>query len=77
RAVLHYAALLKDDPRAYTGLHHWEIHFASAAGDLWLPVGYHQERPLPVASWLELHPASAPPAQLPGTPAATTGQLPD
>jgi hypothetical protein len=61
RAVLHYAALLKDDPRAYTGLYHWEIHFHAEAGDLWLPVGYSQNQPLAVATWLQRMPASAPP----------------
>jgi len=61
RAVLAYASLLKQDPRAYTGFYHWEIHYASAAGDLWLPVGYHQERPVSVASYLARFPASAPP----------------
>jgi hypothetical protein len=59
--VLHYAALLKDDPRAYTGLYHWEIHVTSEAGDLWLPVGYRQEQPIPVADYLARVPASAPP----------------
>ncbi|MEB3260840.1 MAG: lytic transglycosylase domain-containing protein, partial [Cyanobacteriota bacterium] len=39
-AVLHYAALMNDDPAAFRGLYHWEVHFASGAGDLWLPVGY-------------------------------------
>jgi hypothetical protein len=62
RAVLHYAALLKDDPRAYTGLYHWEIHVHTEAGDLWLPVGYAQSRPVPVAAYLRQVPASAPPA---------------
>jgi hypothetical protein len=61
RAVLHYAALLKDDPRAYTGLYHWEIHFHAEAGDLWLPVGYAQIQPLAVTTWLQRMPASAPP----------------
>jgi hypothetical protein len=61
QAVLHYAALLKDDPRAYTGLYHWEIHVASEAGDLWLPVGYRQEQPIAVADYLARVPASAPP----------------
>jgi hypothetical protein len=69
-AVLAYAELLREDPRAFTGLYHWEIHFASAAGDLWLPVGYHQEQPLPVSDWLRLHPASAPPPRPTGTAAA-------
>jgi hypothetical protein len=63
RAVLAYASLMKQDPRAYTGLYHWEIHYASEAGDLWLPVGYHQERPVSVVSYLERFPASAPPVR--------------
>ncbi len=63
-AVLAYAALLKQDPRAYTGLYHWEIHYASEAGDLWLPVGYHQEQPVPVSAYLKRFPASAPPSQV-------------
>lgn len=61
RAVLLYAELLRLDPAAFTGLYHWEIHYASTAGDLWLPVGYNQPRPLPVATYLERFPASAPP----------------
>lgn len=60
-AVLAYAALLKSDPAAYRGLYHWEIHFASAAGDLWLPVGYMQATPLKATSWLQANPAGAPP----------------
>lgn len=61
RAVLLYAELLRMDPQAFTGLYHWEIHYASSAGDLWLPVGYNQPRPLPVATYLKRFPASAPP----------------
>ncbi|MFM9101659.1 MAG: transglycosylase SLT domain-containing protein, partial [Cyanobium sp.] len=72
RAVLHYAALLKDDPRAYTGLYHWEIHFQAEAGDLWLPVGYSQSQPLAVATWLQRMPASAPPR--PGSSAGGTAR---
>ena len=63
RAVLHYAELLRLDPRAFTGFYHWEIHYASTAGDLWLPVGYNQPKPLPVATFLERFPASAPPGR--------------
>ena len=62
RAVLLYASLMKDDPRAYTGLYHWEIHFNAAAGDLWLPVGYNQRRPIAVQDYLRQHPESRPPA---------------
>ena len=61
RAVLAYAALLRNDPAAYRGLYHWEIHFASAAGDLWLPVGYNQRKPLPASTWLKTNPAGAHP----------------
>ena len=61
RAVLAYAALLRNDPAAYRGLYHWEIHFASAAGDLWLPVGYNQRKPLPASTWLKTNPAGANP----------------
>jgi hypothetical protein len=61
KAVLHYAALLRDDPAAFTSLYHWEIHYATMAGDVWLPVGYAQTRPIPVARYLEQHPQSAPP----------------
>ena len=61
RAVLEYAALLKEDPSAYRGLYHWEIHFAAAAGDLWLPVGYNQSRPVAVTTWLQATPVGAPP----------------
>lgn len=60
-AVLAYAALLRSDPAVYRGLYHWEIHFASAAGDLWLPVGYLQATPLKATTWLEANPAGAPP----------------
>ncbi len=62
KAVLLYAGLLKEDPAAFTGLYHWEIHFLSTAGDLWLPVGYNQPRPLPVDLYLRRFPVSAPPA---------------
>jgi len=62
RAVLLYAELLRMDPQAFTGFYNWEVHYASASGDLWLPVGYNQPRPLAVTTYLERFPASAPPA---------------
>ena len=61
RGVLEYAALLREDPAAYRGLYHWEIHYAADGGDLWLPLGYRQTRPLPVAAHLRQMPASRPP----------------
>ena len=61
RAVLHYAALLEQDPRAFQGLYHWEIHVRTEAGDLWLPVGFETQQPLPVSTYLRQAPWSAPP----------------
>ena len=61
RAVLLYASLMKEDPAAYTGLYHWEIHFNAAAGDLWLPVGYHQPQRIGVQEYLQTNPASRSP----------------
>ena len=62
RAVLLYASLMREDPLAYIGLYHWEIHFNAADGDLWLPVGYHQTKPITVENYLKNHPTSRPPA---------------
>ena len=62
-AVLLYASLLREDPRAVVGLYHWEIHYNAQQGDLWLPVGYQQLKPIPVQRYLQLHPGSAPPRQ--------------
>jgi membrane-bound lytic murein transglycosylase B len=61
RAVLLYASLMEEDPRAYTGLYHWEIHFNAAVGDLWLPVGYNQPQPIGVNAYLQRHPGSRSP----------------
>ncbi len=61
KAVMLYASLIKEDPRAYTGLYHWEIHFNADAGDLWLPVGYEQRAPISVQAYLSRHPASKAP----------------
>ena len=61
RAVLLYASLMKEDPAAYTGLYHWEIHFNAADGDLWLPVGYDQPQRIAVEKHLQANPASRSP----------------
>ena len=61
RGVLLYAELIREDPAVFRGLYHWEIHYAADGGDLWLPLGYRQTRPLPVAAHLRQMPASRPP----------------
>lgn len=61
KAVMLYASLIEEDPSAYTGLYHWEIHFNADAGDLWLPVGYIQRTPISVQDYLRRHPSSRAP----------------
>lgn len=60
RAVSIYADLLRRDVRALHVLHAWEVHYLSAAGDLWLPVGYSEPQPVPVAEYLARAPWSMP-----------------
>ena len=61
KAVIEYANILKDDPRAFNGFYHWEIHFNSVVGDIWLPIGYKQKQSIPISTYLNQFPASAPP----------------
>lgn len=56
RGVQAYAAVLRAQPRALTGLHHWQVVYLSTRGDVWLPQGYEQARPTPVARYLRAHP---------------------
>ena len=66
-----YAALLRQDPAAYRGLYHWQVHMISSAGDLWLPEGLELRHPEAVAVFLKRYPRSAPPkAAAPGAAAA-------
>ena len=63
RGVLEYAALLRDDPAAYRGLYYWQVVVATSAGDIWLPLGYSQSKPIGVQEALRRKlgsPAEAP-----------------
>ncbi len=60
-AVQAYAGLIAADERAFLGFHHWEVHYRSELGDLWLPVGTRNEQPVPVADFLAANTWSAPP----------------
>lgn len=64
-AVLRYAALLDRDPLAYRGLYHWQIHYASAAGDLWLHEGYRRSQRASALLHTQEYPFSKPPSTLP------------
>jgi len=50
--VLHYAEVLRLEPRSYLALHAWEVVFLTAQGDIVLPTGYEQPEPIPALAWL-------------------------
>ena len=65
-SVSAYADLFRADLSNFYAAHQWEIHYSAAAGDLWLPVGYRNESPVPALDHLNQAPWSAPPT--PTTP---------
>lgn len=56
RAVLHYTQLMRDDPRAFLGLHAWRIYYRTSVGDILLPVGYESQHEIPVQRYRAQHP---------------------
>jgi membrane-bound lytic murein transglycosylase B len=52
RGVLHYAEIMRAEPRTFLAFHAWEIAYLTAHGDVILPVGYEQLEPIPVLDWL-------------------------
>jgi membrane-bound lytic murein transglycosylase B len=56
RGVTRLAEVMQRDPRAYLGYYHWDVYYLTTRGDVRLPVGYDQQRPVPVAQWLKDHP---------------------
>ena len=44
RAIQAHAAVLRAEPSTYRGYYHWQVHYLTQEGDLWLPEGY-PERP--------------------------------
>ena len=55
-AVKDYAAVLTDDPAAFTGYYRWEIYYYTSMGDVLLPVGYDAPERIPVAGYIAAHP---------------------
>lgn len=39
-AVSAYAAVMRDDERAFRGYYHWQVHYMTRDGDVHLPEGY-------------------------------------
>lgn len=55
-AVLAYAELLELDERAIRGFYNWEVYVGTAAGTLWLPVGYLSPEPTPAIEYAQENP---------------------
>jgi membrane-bound lytic murein transglycosylase B len=51
RGVKLYADLIAEDPRAFLGYYHWGVWYLTDQGDVYLPVGYEQATPIPVADY--------------------------
>lgn len=51
RAVTLYAELIAEHPRAFLGFYHWGVWYLTSEGEVYLPVGYEQAVPIPVASY--------------------------
>ena len=56
RGVTAYAQIIEADPATYRGFHAWQVWYASEAGDLVLPEGYHRTDPQPAAQYAQEHP---------------------
>jgi soluble lytic murein transglycosylase-like protein len=52
RGVSDLAGVMRDDTRAFHGYYHWQVYLSTVAGDVLLPVGYEEARPVPVGEWL-------------------------
>jgi len=46
-----YAGLIAEHPRAFLGYYHWGIWYLTDQGDVYLPVGYEESSPIPVADY--------------------------
>jgi membrane-bound lytic murein transglycosylase B len=52
QGVLHYAEIMRAEPRTFLGLHSWPVVYATVMGDIVLPTGYEQLEPVLAADWL-------------------------
>ncbi|HEX5089718.1 MAG TPA: transglycosylase SLT domain-containing protein [Nocardioides sp.] len=56
RAITLLGQVMERRPRAFYGYYHWDVYYLTSRGDVRLPVGYDQDRPVPVTRWLAAHP---------------------
>jgi hypothetical protein len=52
RGVQAYADLISEHPRAFLGYYHWGVWYLTEQGEVYLPIGYHETEPVPVADYL-------------------------
>ncbi len=52
RGVTRIASVMERDPRAFLGYYHWHVYYLTARGDVLLPEGYDEPRPVPVERYL-------------------------
>jgi membrane-bound lytic murein transglycosylase B len=46
-----YADLIAENPQALLGFYHWGVWYLTDQGEVYLPVGYEQTEPIPVAEY--------------------------
>ena len=46
-----YANLIAENPQAFLGFYHWGVWYLTDQGEVYLPVGYEQNEPIPVAEY--------------------------
>jgi membrane-bound lytic murein transglycosylase B len=47
-----YADLIAEHPQAFLGFYHWGVWYLTDHGEVYLPIGYEQSEPIPVADYL-------------------------
>jgi membrane-bound lytic murein transglycosylase B len=56
RGVTLYAEAIAEGPLAVRAYHQWGVWYATTAGDVYLPIGYEQDRAVPVGDYRAEHP---------------------
>jgi len=51
RGVKLYADLIAEHPRGFLGYYHWGVWYLTDQGDEYLPVGYEESAPVPIADY--------------------------
>ena len=51
RGVTLHAEIMQRHPRTFLGYHQWPVYYLTRRGSVWLPEGYAERRPVPVAAY--------------------------